>query len=102
MSPRLISVAAAFLLMTAPTGVQAAKPVPPPTVGPLNPDTFYKGMWYEQARTPASLTKGCEHATTQHGCDAEGRITVRDACLQGGSQGAERAIESLGTIRDLG
>ena len=102
MRPRLIAFAATVLLSVAPVAAQAAKPVPPPTVGPLNPDTFYKGMWYEQARTPTSLTKGCEHATTQHGRNAEGRITVRDACLQGGPKGAERAIEGLGTIRDPG
>ena len=72
------------------------------TAGPLILDSFYQGTWNEQARTPTSLTRGCEYASTVYGRDTEGRITVRDACLQGGSTGRERALEGIGTIRDSG
>lgn len=79
-----------------------SRPPTPPTAGPLNPDTFYRGTWYEQARTPTSLTRGCEYATTEHGRDSQGRITVRDACRQDGPQGRERALSGIGTILDPG
>lgn len=74
----------------------------PATAGPLSPESVYQGVWYEQARTPTSLTRGCEYASTVYGRDVEGRITVRDACLQDGPRGRERALEGIGTIRDPG
>lgn len=74
----------------------------PPTAGPLDIGQVYQGVWHEQARTPTSLTRGCEYATTTYGRDARGRITVRDACLQGGPQGRERAIEGTGEVQDPG
>jgi apolipoprotein D and lipocalin family protein len=77
-------------------------PAAPPTAGPLNLETFYQGVWYEQARTPTRLTRGCEYATTQHGRDEQGRIRVRDACRQGGPEGRERSLSGIGTIRDPG
>jgi apolipoprotein D and lipocalin family protein len=68
----------------------------------LSIDSFYSGVWHEQARTPTSLTRGCEYATTVYGRDGEGRITVRDACLQGGPNGRERALGGIGAILDPG
>lgn len=76
--------------------------VDPPTVAHLDPARFYNGMWYEQARTPTRLTRGCEYATTQHGRDDQGRITVRDACLKGGPNGKETSISGIGTLQDPG
>ena len=99
----LIGLMAAASLMAAGTSAVAQnRPVDPPTAGPLNTDSFYRGTWYEQARTPTGLTRDCEYATTEHGRDAGGQITVRDACLQGGPQGKERALSGIGTIRDPG
>jgi apolipoprotein D and lipocalin family protein len=93
---------ATALAMAAPAFAATPKPADPPTAGPLDVATFYKGMWYEQARTPTGLTRGCEYATTEHGRDSKGRITVRDACLKGGPQGKETAIAGIGTLKDPG
>ena len=85
--------------------VAYAQPSPaadPPTAGPLTIDSVYQGVWHEQARTPTSLTRGCEYASTVYGRDSRGQITVRDACLQDGPTGRERALEGIGTIRDPG
>ena len=96
--------AAVFASLAAPALAASSKgkPVDPPTAGPLDAADFYKGMWYEQARTPTSLTRGCEYATTEHGRDSRGRITVRDACLKGGPKGKETAISGIGTLKDPG
>jgi len=99
----LTSAAVSAVLATSTLAASSeAKPVDPPTAGPLDAASFYKGMWYEQARTPTSLTRGCEYATTEHGGDSQGRITVRDACLKGGPKGKETAIAGIGTLRDPG
>ena len=96
--------AAVIAALAAPTLAASSKgkPVDPPTAGPLDAASFYKGMWYEQARTPTSLTRGCEYATTEHGRDSRGRITVRDACLKGGPKGKETEISGIGTLKDPG
>lgn len=93
--------AAALMAIGAPAQAQS-RPATPPTAGPLDPDSFYRGTWYEQARTPTSLTRGCEYATTEHGRDAAGQITVRDACLQDGPSGRERALSGIGVLQDPG
>ncbi|MDZ4372549.1 MAG: lipocalin family protein [Phenylobacterium sp.] len=90
------------LLATAGLLLAAAATPEPPSAGPLSPDTFYAGTWYEQARTPTGLTKGCEWATTAYDRDANGRITVRDACHTKREDGPERSIEGIGAIRDPG
>ena len=61
--------AAALVALTAPAFAAGEKDaaLDPPTAGPLDAASFYKGVWYEQARTPTSLTRGCEYATTEHG-----------------------------------
>jgi len=74
----------------------------PPSAGPLAPDSFYAGVWYEQARTPTGLTKGCEWATTAYSRDDKGRIAVKDACHDKRQDAPERAIEGVGTITDPG
>lgn len=94
--------AAAMAVFAAPAFAATPKPADPPTAGPLDAAAFYKGLWYEQARTPTSLTRGCEYATTEHGRDARGRITVRDACRKDGPNGKETAIAGLGTLKDPG
>lgn len=63
---------------------------------------IYAGVWYEQARTPTALTRGCDDATTAYARDTKDRILVRDACRQDGPAGAERAIEGVGEIADPG
>lgn len=74
----------------------------PPSAGPIAPDTFYAGVWYEQVRTPTGLTKGCEWATTAYGRDDKGRIAVKDACHDKRQDAPERAISGVGEIRDPG
>lgn len=89
------AIAAALFLAAA-----AAAPVQPPSAGPLAPDTFYAGTWYEQARTPTGLTKGCEWATTAYSRDDKGRIAVKDACHDKRQDAKERSISGIGTITD--
>jgi apolipoprotein D and lipocalin family protein len=80
----------------------AAAAAEPPSAGPIAPDSFYAGTWYEQARTPTGLTKGCEWATTAYSRDDKGRIAVKDACHDKRQDAPERSIEGIGTIRDPG
>ncbi|MBL8773272.1 MAG: lipocalin family protein [Phenylobacterium sp.] len=80
----------------------AAAAAEPPSAGPIAPDTFYAGTWYEQARTPTSLTRGCEWATTKYSRDDRGRIAVKDACHDKRQDAPERSISGVGTIRDPG
>jgi apolipoprotein D and lipocalin family protein len=75
---------------------------PPAVAGPIAPDVVYAGAWYEQARTPAGLTKGCEWAITAYGRDDKGRVTVKDSCHPGRQDAKERSIEGVGEIRDPG
>lgn len=98
----LMSLSAVLAFAAPASAASKTTPADPATVGPLDAATFYKGMWYEQARTPTSLTRGCEYATTEHGRDSQGRITVRDACLKGGAKGKETAIAGIGTLKDPG
>lgn len=86
---------AGLLLATA----AQAQPSEPATVT-LPPDTFYTGVWYEQARTPTALTRGCEYATTTYEGYASGQVAVRDACRQGGPDGRERALSGIGVVQD--
>lgn len=79
-----------------------AQPVEPATAGPLAIERFYSGVWYEQARTPTGLTRGCEHATTTYGRTGTGAIAVTDACRQGGPDGRERSLSGVGEILDPG
>jgi apolipoprotein D and lipocalin family protein len=79
-----------------------AQAADPPTAGPLSLDGFYSGVWYEQARTPTRLTRGCEHATTTYGRTDLGEVAVTDACRQGGPEGRERAISGIGRLQDPG
>ena len=97
MSKTLLALAAVLALAA---GVPAL--ADPATTGPLAVDQVYQGVWHEQARTPTSLTRGCEYASTTYGRDGQGRITVRDACLQDGPTGRERALEGIGMPRDPG
>lgn len=80
----------------------AAATASPPSAGPIAADSVYAGAWYEQARTPAGLTKGCEWAITAYGRDDKGRVTVRDSCHPGRQDAPERFIEGVGEIRDPG
>ncbi len=97
--PMSAAALAGLSLLALAASAQAAEP---PTAGPLSIDSFYSGVWYEQARTPTRLTRGCEYATTTYGRTAQGEIAVTDACRQGGPEGRERAISGVGKIQDPG
>lgn len=100
--PTLSTAAAALAGMVLLVIAGTSQAADPPTAGPLPIDGFYSGVWYEQARTPTSLTRGCEHATTTYGRTDEGQIAVADACRQGGREGRERALSGVGVIQDPG
>ena len=70
----------------------------PPTAGPLDAAAVYSGLWYEQARTPTSVSRGCGVGTTEHRRDGA-RWTVRDACVV---NGRERSISGAATLLDPG
>jgi len=95
-----IVVATAGLILLG--GAAVSHAADPPTAGPLALDNFYAGVWYEQARTPTRLTRGCEYATTTYGRTERGEIAVTDACRQRGAEGRERAISGVGEIQDPG
>lgn len=102
MSKTLHALAAVLALAAGGRALADSVRADPPTAGPLAVEQVYQGVWHEQARTPTSLTRGCEYASTTYGRDGQGRITVRDACLQDGPTGRERALEGLGMLRDPG
>lgn len=96
------ALAAALVSLSLGAVAAPAHAADPPTAGPLAVEVFYTGVWYEQARTPTSLTRGCEYATTSYGRTPRGEIAVTDACRQGGPEGRERAISGVGELLDPG
>ncbi|MDX5332213.1 MAG: lipocalin family protein [Pseudomonadota bacterium] len=99
---RSASIAAALVGLAAAAAATPGLAADPPTAGPLSVDGFYSGVWYEQARTPTSLTRGCEYATTTYGRTERGEIAVTDACRQDGPDGRLRSISGVGALQDPG
>nr|QQZ51918.1 lipocalin family protein [Phenylobacterium glaciei] len=90
-----------------PNGLRRASPGPEPPDhaahgGAAEPRHVLSRDLVRAGAHPTSLTRGCEYATTEHGRDTQGRITVRDACRQDGPQGRERALSGIGTVLDPG
>ena len=72
---------AACATMSGPTA-SAPQPLKPIDVG-----QFFTGRWYEIARTPISLVKGCVAGTTDFYHNANGRLVERDECRMGSPEG---------------
>ena len=83
---------AAMLLggcMTMDGGGEAKAPEPLKSVDTAQ---FYTGRWYEIARTPMNITKGCVAGTTDFHAAPDGRLMDRDACRTDTPEGKEKVF----------
>ena len=74
----------------------------PQPVKPIDAAQFYTGRWYEIARTPQWITKGCVAGTTDYLKEPTGRMIDRDACRDGGPMGKEKLFAGPVTILNPG
>lgn len=70
-------------------GGEAKAPEP---MKPIDTARFYTGRWYEIARTPMNITKGCVAGTTDYSQSPDGRFMDRDACRQDTPEGREKVF----------
>ena len=71
----------------------------PQPAKPIDAARFYAGRWYEIARTPMKLTKGCVSGTTDYYREADGTLIDRDACRAGAPEGKEKLF--VGPVKIL-
>lgn len=80
--------------LAAPTMAPAAAPKP---LRPVSSDV-YSGRWYEIARTPNTLQKDCEGATSDFLGWSDGAFTVVDTCHHGTPAGPAKVIRARAKI----
>lgn len=61
----------------------------------------YAGRWYEVARFPVPFQRGCAGAIADYGTPSDGRLTIRNTCLDGTGT-AIRTIEGDARITGPG
>ena len=59
---------------------------------------LYSGRWYEIARTPNTMQKDCQGATSDFQGFADGTFTVVDTCHAGSPTGAARTVKARAKI----
>ena len=64
----------------------------PQPAKPIDAARFFVGRWYEIARTPMAITKGCVAGTTDYHRDSKGRLIDRDACRDKTPEGKEKVF----------
>lgn len=74
----------------------------PEPAKPVDMERLYSGRWLEIARTPMSLTDGCEAGATDYAMRDARKVNVHDTCQVGRPGGRTRAIDGVGTIQDPG
>jgi apolipoprotein D and lipocalin family protein len=79
------------LLCAGPLPALARNRAPPPAKAV--PDSLYSGRWYELARTPNSLQKDCEGATSDFENFVDGAFEVVDTCHAGSPSGPAKVLE---------
>jgi apolipoprotein D and lipocalin family protein len=72
----------------------------PQPAKPVDASRFFTGRWYEIARTPMGITKGCVAGTTDYYHDAQGKLIDRDACRDGTPEGKEKVFAGPVTFLD--
>lgn len=60
----------------------------------------YLGLWYEAARYDMRFEKGCDGVTAEYALRADGLISVRNTCRQGGPEGVEKVAEAKAKVVD--
>jgi apolipoprotein D and lipocalin family protein len=68
-----------------------------PPVRPVSA-SLYSGRWYEIARTPNTLQKDCQGATSDFQGFEDGAFTVVDTCHKGGPTGPVKIIKARAKI----
>lgn len=66
-------------------------------VRPVSSD-LYSGRWYEIARTPNTMQKDCQGATSDFQGFADGAFTVVETCHRGSPAGPARTIKARAKI----
>lgn len=77
-------------------------PVAPQPVRSIDAARFFTGRWYEIARTPMDLTKGCVAGTTDYTRDANGTLRDFDACHMNTPAGKEESFQGPVSILNPG
>ena len=84
------------LLLGAPAAGVARAGAPKP-VRPVASD-LYSGRWYEIARTPNTMQKDCQGATSDFQGFAAGAFTVIETCHRGSPTGAAKTVRARARI----
>jgi apolipoprotein D and lipocalin family protein len=86
----------ALALSAAPAAGMARTGAPKP-VRPVSSD-LYSGRWYEIARTPNTMQKDCQGATSDFQGLAAGAFTMVETCHRGGPTGAAKTLRARAKI----
>jgi apolipoprotein D and lipocalin family protein len=90
MNARLPILLAALCLVAAPA--LAARIGAPPPAKPV-PADLYSGRWYELARTPNTVQRDCQGATSDFEDFTGAAFTVVDTCHQGSPTGPAKVLK---------
>jgi apolipoprotein D and lipocalin family protein len=93
----IVALAALCALAMATTAPAGARPGAPRPVRPVSSD-LYSGRWYEIARTPNTLQKDCQGATSDFQGLAAGAFTVVETCHRGSPTGTAKTIRARAKI----
>jgi len=80
-----------------PAALAGARAGAPKPVRPVSSD-LYSGRWYEIARTPNTMQKDCQGATSDFQRFAAGVFTVVETCHHGSPSGAAKTIRARAKV----
>ncbi|HEY2047837.1 MAG TPA: lipocalin family protein [Caulobacteraceae bacterium] len=79
-----------FLVVASPAIARAGAPPPAKPVA----ESLYSGRWYEIARTPNSVQRACEGATSDFQNYSDGAFSVVDTCHEGSPAGPAKVLKA--------
>jgi apolipoprotein D and lipocalin family protein len=85
-------VGALTLVAALTTSVSAGAAAHPPVRAVSS--ALYSGRWYEIARTPNTMQKDCQGATSDFSGFASGSFSVVETCHRGGAAGAAKTVKA--------
>ena len=91
------ALAALCALAMTPAALAGARAGAPKPVRPVSSD-LYSGRWYEIARTPNTMQKDCQGATSDFQRFAAGVFTVVETCHHGSPSGAAKTIRARAKV----
>ena len=95
----LTLLAAAFALTACASAEYRDTSVPIETVARVDLER-YAGKWYEIARFPNWFEEGCAGVTAEYALRPDGRVDVRNTCLEGGLDGPVEIAQGIARATD--